>query len=76
MTPEHTRLLEILRSSGGAPIGVDALRAGVAMPFQVVYELQLAGHDIQRVYGPSGPQGRALLGYRLNGHAGGLSDDR
>ncbi len=38
----------------------------------MVYELQLAGHDIQRTYGPKGSDGRKLLGYRLRSMRGDL----
>jgi hypothetical protein len=66
VSSDHARALDVLRSNATDAVGVDELRAvGIAMPSQVVYELQLAGHNIQRVYKPPGPEGRRILGYRL-----------
>ncbi len=67
-------MLDVLRSTNGTdPIGIAELRShGIETPAQMVYELQLAGHDIQRTYGPKGSDGRKLLGYRLRSMRGDL----
>lgn len=63
---DTARLLELFDAAQGRPLTVAELqRGGVAMPGQALYELQLAGYRISRVFGRDGKQRRTLLGYRL-----------
>lgn len=63
-SPER-RLLGLLREAGGRPVGLNALaEAGIDDPANAIYELERAGHRIDRAYADV-PAGRRLLGYRL-----------
>jgi biotin operon repressor len=56
-------VLRVLRDAGDRPVGLPELRErGIANPAAVIYELELAGYEIDRVHG----HGR-LLGVRLGG---------
>lgn len=60
-----TRVLALLEANRGAALTIAALRErGIETPAIRVYELQLAGYEIERV--PCArPDGRATLAYRL-----------
>lgn len=61
---EH-RLLGVLREAGGRPVGLHALtEAGIDDPANAIYELERAGHCIEREYAEITGR-RRLLGYRL-----------
>ena len=54
-------VLRVLREAGERPVGLPELRElGIANPAAVIYELELAGYDIDRVHS----HGR-LIGVRL-----------
>ena len=54
-------MLRVLREAGDRPVSLPELRErGIGNPAAVIYELQLAGYEIDRVH----RQGR-LLGVRL-----------
>jgi biotin operon repressor len=58
-------VIRALRDAGDRPISLAELRErGIANPAAVIYELELAGYEIDRVH----RHGR-LLGVRLNGPA-------
>ena len=60
-----TRVLGLLEANRGAGLTIAALRErGVETPAMSVYELQLAGYEVERVLCER-PDGRATLGYRL-----------
>jgi hypothetical protein len=64
-SPER-RLLGVLREAGGRPVGLSAIvEAGISDPANVIYELERAGHCIERAYAEVSPGRRRLLGYRL-----------
>jgi hypothetical protein len=84
-TPDRaaTQLLELLARTG-RPATVDELRRqGISAPAQGIYELQLAGIEIDRV-GVGQAGGHQAIGYRLrtpapdpgDPHEPGLSTDR
>ena len=59
------RLLGVLREAGGRPVGLHALsEAGIDDPANAIYELERAGHCIEREYTEITGR-RRLLGYRL-----------
>ena len=59
------RLLGVLRDAGGRAVGPRALvQAGIDDPAAAIFELERAGHPIEREYG-DGASGRRFLGYRL-----------
>lgn len=63
---DTTRMLELFDAAASRPLTLAELHeAGVGMPGQALYELQLAGFRITRVYGRDEQRGRTLLGYRL-----------
>jgi biotin operon repressor len=54
-------LLRVLRDAGDRPVGIPELREqGIANPAATIYELEIAGYEIDRVY----RHGR-LVGVRL-----------
>ena len=60
------RLLGVLREADGRPVGIDALtEAGIEDPANAIYELERAGHCIERAYTEPATGRRRLLGYRL-----------
>ncbi len=62
------RLLGVLREAGGRPVGLHALaEAGIDDPADAIYELERAGHRIEREYAELSTGRRRLLGYRLRG---------
>jgi hypothetical protein len=59
----HDTVLRALRDAGDRPVGLAELRErGIANPGALIYELELAGYQIDRVH----RHGR-LLGVRLGG---------
>lgn len=66
-SPER-RLLGVLREADGRPVGLDALaEAGIEDPAGAIFELERAGHRIERAYAEVATGRRRLLGYRLRG---------
>lgn len=66
-SPER-RLLGVLREADGRPVGLSALaEAGIDDPANAIYELERAGHRIEREYADVTAGRRRLLGYRLCG---------
>ena len=62
------RLLGVLREADGRPVGLHALaEAGIDDPPNAIYELERAGHRIEREYAELATGRRRLLGYRLRG---------
>ncbi len=60
------RLLGVLREAEGRPVGLHALaEAGIEDPANAIYELERAGHRIEREYAEVTSGRRRLLGYRL-----------
>ncbi|HWC27421.1 MAG TPA: hypothetical protein VG474_12615 [Solirubrobacteraceae bacterium] len=69
-SPER-RLLGVLREADGRPVGLHALaQAGIDDPANAIYELERAGHCIERAYADVSSGRRRLLGYRLRGSRG------
>ncbi len=65
------RLLGVLREADGRPVGLTALaEAGIEDPANAIYELERAGHRIEREYAEVTSGRRRLLGYRLRGARG------
>lgn len=62
----HRRLLQILEEAGREPVSLAQLeRAGISSPATLIYELEIAGKQIEHVHQP-GPTGhRRLVGFRL-----------
>jgi hypothetical protein len=68
---DTTRMLELFDAAASRPLTLADLQdGGVAMPGQALYELQLAGYRIARVYGRDEARRRTLLGYRLDRFGG------
>ncbi len=64
---ELARALALLQGDQAGPVTIAALReCGVKAPAQAVYDLQLAGHAIDRV-SCTDPRGHRTFGYRLHG---------
>jgi hypothetical protein len=64
---DTTRMLALFDAAASRPLTLAELQdGGVAMPGQALYELQLAGYRIARVYGRDEERRRMLLGYRLD----------
>jgi hypothetical protein len=62
------RLLGVLREADGRPVGLSALtEAGIDDPARAIYELERAGHRIEREYAELTTGRRRRLGYRLRG---------
>jgi hypothetical protein len=62
------RLLGVLREADGRPVKLSALSdAGIEDPANAIYELERAGHHIEREYDMHASGRRRLLGYRLRG---------
>jgi hypothetical protein len=60
------RLLEVLREADGRPVQPTALtEAGILDPASAIFELELAGHRIERAYAGASTGKRRFLGYRL-----------
>ena len=61
------RLLALPEANTTGGVTIAALReAGMDAPAQAVYELQLAGYEVERVRSPH-PTGHTTFGYRLRG---------
>ena len=61
------RLLALLEANTTGGVTIAALReAGIDAPAQAVYELQLAGYEVERVC-CAHSNGQATFGYRLRG---------
>jgi hypothetical protein len=59
------QLLALLREAGDEPLSIATLKLfGVDLPGQTLYELELAGHSIERVY-REGEERSGLIGVRL-----------
>ena len=62
------RLLGVLREADGQPVQSHALaQAGILDPASAIFELELAGHRIERAYAGAPTGERRFLGYRLRG---------
>jgi hypothetical protein len=60
------QLLGVLRAADGRAVGLTALaQAGIDDPANAIYELERAGHRIEREYAEATSGRRRLLGYRL-----------
>jgi hypothetical protein len=64
-SPER-RLLGVLRDADGEPVAKQALAAaGIEDPANTIFELEQAGHRIERAYADASDGRRRFLGYRL-----------
>ncbi len=64
-SPER-RLLGVLREADGAPVAKQVLAdAGIDDPAHTIFELEQAGHHIERAYADASDGRRRFLGYRL-----------
>jgi len=60
------RLLGVLRDADGQPVAKQALSdAGFDDPAHTIFELEQAGHRIERAYADASDGRRRFLGYRL-----------
>lgn len=60
------RLLGVLREADGEPVARQALcAAGIDDPAGTIFELEQAGHRIERAYADASDGRRRFLGYRL-----------
>ena len=60
------RLLGVLRDADGEPVAKRVLaEAGIEDPAHTIFELEQAGHRIERAYADSSDGRRRFLGYRL-----------
>lgn len=67
---EH-RLLGVLREADGEPVALRMLnQAGINDPANAIFELEQAGHRIERAYADAANGRRRFLGYRLRRGAG------
>jgi hypothetical protein len=65
------RLLCVLRDADGEPVAKQVLAdAGIEDPANTIFELEQAGHRIERAYADSSDGRRRFLGYRLRRGAG------
>jgi hypothetical protein len=64
-SPER-RLLGVLREADGEPVAPRLLtQAGIDDPANAIFELEQAGHRIERAYADASNGRRRFLGYRL-----------
>jgi len=64
-SPER-RLLGVLREADGEPVAKQMLAdAGIDDPAHTIFELEQAGHRIERAYADASDGRRRFLGYRL-----------
>jgi hypothetical protein len=64
---ELARVLALLQDDRAGSVTIAALRErGIKAPAEAVYDLQLAGHAIDRV-SCTDPHGHRTFGYRLHG---------
>jgi helix-turn-helix protein len=69
-SPER-RLLGVLREADGEPVAKQAIAAaGIEDPANTIFELEQAGHRIERAYADASDGRRRFLGYRLRRGAG------
>jgi hypothetical protein len=60
------RLLGVLRDADGEPVAKQTLSAaGIDDPANAIFELEQAGHRIERAYADASDGRRRFLGYRL-----------
>ncbi len=72
---EHEQMLTLLRDSPRQPVPLDELiDSGIPHPATVIYELELRGHAISKVYAPRRPGQPRTTGFTLIG--GGPNGDR
>ncbi|MDP1849593.1 MAG: hypothetical protein Q8K79_17540 [Solirubrobacteraceae bacterium] len=65
------RLLGVLRDADGQPVAKQELAAaGIEDPAGTIFELEQAGHCIERAYADASNGRRRFLGYRLRRAAG------
>ncbi len=65
-TSPERRLLGVLREADGEPVAAQMLtRAGIDDPANAIFELERAGHCIERAYADASNGRRRFLGYRL-----------
>jgi hypothetical protein len=65
------RLLGVLRAADGEPVAKQVLSdAGIDDPANTIFELEQAGHRIERAYADASNGRRRFLGYRLRRGAG------
>jgi hypothetical protein len=65
------RLLGVLRDADGQPVAKQVLSdAGIDDPANAIFELEQAGHRIERAYADASDGRRRFLGYRLRRGAG------
>src|SRR4051794_41507590 len=70
-SPER-RLLGVLREADGEPVAPRMLsQAGIDDPANAIFELEQAGHRIERAYADASNGRRRFLGYRLRRGLGG-----
>src|SRR3954447_24484198 len=63
---ERFELWRVLSAAGREPVSLDALAAkGFRHTPTLIYELELAGHTVERVFAPGGAGRRELAGVRL-----------
>lgn len=66
LSVEQRRLIELLERAGRQPVSLrDIALAGFSSPASAIYELEVAGQQIEHVYVPSGGGHRRLAGFRL-----------
>lgn len=66
------RLLGVLRDAAGEPVAKQVLAdAGIVDPANTIFELEQAGHRIERAYTDTSEGRRRFLGYRLRRGGGG-----
>ncbi|MEA2194055.1 MAG: hypothetical protein QOG42_489 [Solirubrobacteraceae bacterium] len=60
------RLLSVLRDADGEPVAKQVLSdAGIDDPANTIFELEQAGHRIERAYADASDGRRRFLGYRM-----------
>jgi hypothetical protein len=65
------RLLGVLRAADGQPVAKQVLsEAGIDDPANTIFELEQAGHRIERAYADASDGRRRFLGYRLRRSGG------
>jgi len=68
---ELARALALLQGNGAGSVTISTMRErGVKAPAQAIYDLQLAGHAIDRI-SCTDPRGHRTFGHRLHGSPGG-----
>lgn len=66
LSSAHRRLLQVLQEADRKPVSMRELEAaGIANPATVIYELEVAGSEIEHVYAPGASGQRRLAGFRL-----------